>query len=257
MVSTFCGFRYFWNGRLRLNGRSCHIQKWHAGLNAVLWDIYGFHFTSCFGARKAAVNSTNICLFLTNLYKTFLEFFFFTSVNFINGTRSNTQNKIKRQKKPNKSPTDGPKILTTCGLWPTRNKPSKKQARTRHLPLYDRLAINEHGSRWGAASFHRNQKKDATELRWRRGRNQYLQWLEPKSQYWWIYESEKERRRLPSILPLQLSCMYRSDIFVDNGKLEDAKPKSIEMENCRRIRTRGSQTRKNRSGDRAVPAKAI
>ncbi|KAL0791664.1 hypothetical protein Bca101_007910 [Brassica carinata] len=40
-------------------------------------------------------------------------------------------------------------------------------------------------------------------------------------------------------------------------KLEDAKTKSIGMENRRRIRTRGSRARKNRSGDQAVPAKAI
>ncbi|KAF3517634.1 hypothetical protein DY000_02064193 [Brassica cretica] len=39
------------------------------------------------------------------------------------------------------------------------------------------------------------------------GRNQSSQGFKPKSQYWWIYELEKERRRLQSILPLQLSYM--------------------------------------------------
>ena len=76
-------------------------------------------------------------------------------------------------------------------------------------------------------------------------KNQSSQGLEPKSQNWWIYESEKEHRRLQSILQFRLSCMKRSGIFEDKDKLEDAKTKSIGEKNRRRYRARGSRSTKN------------
>ncbi|KAF3595876.1 hypothetical protein DY000_02025325 [Brassica cretica] len=75
--------------------------------------------------------------------------------------------------------------------------------------------------------------------------NQSSQGLEPKSQNWWIYESEKEHRRLQSILQFRLSCMKRSGIFEDKDKFEDAKTKSIGEKNRRRYRARGSRSTKS------------
>ncbi|WZZ86375.1 hypothetical protein YC2023_114954 [Brassica napus] len=76
-------------------------------------------------------------------------------------------------------------------------------------------------------------------------KNQSSQGLEPKSQNWWIYESEKEHRRLQSILQFRLSCMKRSGIFEDKYNLEDAKTKSIGEKNRRRYRARGSRSTKS------------
>ncbi|KAL0679621.1 hypothetical protein Bca4012_007602 [Brassica carinata] len=123
---------------------------------------------------------------------------------------------------------------------PKTQKVNRRGSKLRHIifHVYDRPAINEHVSRRGTTSFHRNQRR-----RWNSAdgedepqNNQSSQGLEPKSQNWRIYDSEIEHRRLQSILHLRLSCMKGSDIFEDTDKLEDAKTKSIGKENSRRFR---------------------
>ncbi|KAF3551312.1 hypothetical protein DY000_02009906 [Brassica cretica] len=127
---------------------------------------------------------------------------------------------------------------------PKTQKVNRRGSKLRHIifHVYDRPAINEHVSRRGTTSFHRNQRR-----RWNSAdgedepqNNQSSQGLEPKSQNWRIYDSEIEHRRLQSILHLRLSCMKGSDIFEDTNKLEDAKTKSIGKENSRRQRSTSS-----------------
>ncbi|WZZ46925.1 hypothetical protein YC2023_043184 [Brassica napus] len=132
---------------------------------------------------------------------------------------------------------------------PKTQKVNRRESKLRHIifHVYDRPAINKHGSRRGTTSFHRNQRRrlNSADGEDEPQNNQSSQGLEPKSQNWRIYDSEIEHRRLQSIMHLRLSCMKGSDIFEDTDKLEDAKTKSIGKENSRRFRARGSRTTKN------------
>ncbi|KAL0775056.1 hypothetical protein Bca101_040208 [Brassica carinata] len=144
---------------------------------------------------------------------------------------------------------------------PKTQKLNRRGSKLRHVifHLYDRPAINEHGSRRGTTSFHRNQKRrrNSADGEDEPRKNQSSQGLEPKSQNWWIYESEKEHRRLQSILQFRLSCMKRSSIFEDEDKLEDAKTKSIGEKNRRSYRARDNRSTKNWIVDGSVPARTI
>lgn len=205
-----------------------------------------------------------ILINIVNSIEHFVNIIFFVKWKFYQRIRSNrVKSKNKRAKQRSilncktKRPNKQTHIKQIVAFSPQEE--NRRGNKLRHVLFHvdDRPTINEHGSRRGAASFHRNQRADATELRRRRNQaTEETNLRKARTDKSNLVDQRigKDINRLQSILQLRLSCMWRSGIFDDGDKLEDAKTinweeESSELQNERQSDEEEQIRRSNGAGE--------